>query len=213
MATRSSRPRPSILLVGPTGSGKTPLGDEIERCGLQGRRCVHFDFGANLRALASRPAGESGLTPRERAVIRRSLVTGALFEAKDMPMIVKILRGFAARRRSTGDALLVLNGLPRHREQAESLASIVEIVRIVSLETGPAVIRKRMRLDTGRDRAGRADDSLEAVAARLAIFKERTVPILEFYRKRGVPVTTVRVTAKMTPGEMYDRVDRTMGGR
>ena len=30
------RPWPSLLLVGPTGSGKTPLGDEIERRGLKG---------------------------------------------------------------------------------------------------------------------------------------------------------------------------------
>jgi len=127
-------------------------------------------------------------------------------------MIAKILRRYVARRRSTSGSLLVLNGLPRHRSQAESLASIAEVVRIVSLEAGPAVIRKRIRLDTGRDRAGRADDSLEAVAARVAIFKERTLPIIEYYRERGVPVTTVRVTAKMTPGEMYERIDRTMGG-
>jgi adenylate kinase len=212
LAPRSLIPWPAFLLVGPTGSGKTPLGDEIERRGLRGRRCVHFDFGATLRALASLPAGESGLTPRERAVIRRSLATGALFEAEDMPMIAKILRRYVARRRLTNGSLLVLNGLPRHRSQAESLASIVEVVRIVSLEAGPAVIRKRMRLDTGRDRAGRADDNLEAVAARLAIFKERTAPILEYYREQGVPVTTIRVTAKMTPGEMYDRVDRTIAG-
>jgi adenylate kinase family enzyme len=70
-----------------------------------------------------------------------------------------------------------------------------------------------MRLDTGRDRAGRADDGLEAIAGRLAIFTERTAPILEYYRERGVPVTTVRVTAKMTAGEMYDQVDRMMRER
>lgn len=211
MAARIPRPRPSILLVGPTGSGKTPLGAEIARRGLRGRPGAHFDFGAELRALAARPAGESGLTAGELAVIRRSLATGALFEAEDMPMIVKILRQFTARRRLTGDSLLILNGLPRHRGQAEGLSAVVEVVRVISLEADAAVIRERMRLDSGRDRAGRADDSLVAVAERLAIFKERTAPLIEYYRERGVPVTTVPVTAGMTAADAYDAVDRMMG--
>ncbi len=42
----------AILLLGPTGSGKTPLGQALEKKGLAGRRCVHFDFGANLREIA-----------------------------------------------------------------------------------------------------------------------------------------------------------------
>ncbi|MCX7427258.1 MAG: hypothetical protein NTW96_16720 [Planctomycetia bacterium] len=41
----------AMLLLGPTGSGKTPLGDLLERRGLGGRRCVHFDFGAHLRRI------------------------------------------------------------------------------------------------------------------------------------------------------------------
>ena len=42
--------RPSaILLLGPTGSGKTPLGELMERRGFGGRRCRHFDLGDRLR--------------------------------------------------------------------------------------------------------------------------------------------------------------------
>ena len=43
--------RRAIVLLGPTGSGKTPLGDLIERCGLWGAPCLHFDFGACLRSI------------------------------------------------------------------------------------------------------------------------------------------------------------------
>lgn len=45
---------PAVLLLGSTGSGKTPLGDLIERRGLRGVRCLHFDFGVNLRKIVDR---------------------------------------------------------------------------------------------------------------------------------------------------------------
>lgn len=204
MEAPTFRPWPAVLLVGPTGSGKTPLGDELERRGFRGRRCVHFDFGASLRAVAARPDGESGLAPQEAGAIRASLATGALFEDRDLPMIIKILRRFAADRLAKSDGLLVLNGLPRHRGQAEALASFVAVELVVSLEADAEVIRERLRLDPGRDRSGRADDGIDAVRRRLDIFRERTAPLLDFYRRRGVPVWAIRVGASTTAAETYE---------
>jgi len=201
-ATVPPPPWPALLLVGPTGSGKTPLGDELERRGFRGRRCVHFDFGARLRVLAERTDGESVLTSRETAAVRDSLATGALFEDRDLPMIVKILRRFAAERLASSGGILVLNGLPRHRAQAEALAAFVAVELVVSLEADASVIRERLRLDPGRDRAGRTDDSLEAVSRRLDIFLERTAPLLEYYRRQGVPVRAIGVGASTTAAEM-----------
>ena len=108
-------------------------------------------------------------------------------------MIVKILSRFVEMRRRGPDSLIVLNGLPRHRRQAESLAGVVSVERILSLEPDAAVIRERIRLDPGRDRAERADDDLDAVARRMAIFRERTAPLIDFYRERGVPIVAVTV--------------------
>lgn len=202
------RPWPSWLLLGPTGSGKTPLGEEIERRGLHGRRCVHFDFGAILRAVAADPGSWETVTPADVMAIGTSLATGALFEDGDMPMIVRILNRFAGTHDLSPDSLLILNGLPRHRGQAESLAGVVGVERIIRLETPAAVVRERLRLDTGRDRTGRADDSLEDVERRLADFRERTLPLIDYYQERGVLVLVIPVTAVMTAGEMFEIIVR-----
>ena len=44
----------AMLLLGPTGVGKSPLGDAIAQNGLFGRRCHHLDFGSELRGAVSR---------------------------------------------------------------------------------------------------------------------------------------------------------------
>ena len=203
MAAGPSGPWPAILLVGPTGSGKTPLGSEIERRGLHGRRCVHFDFGAELRAAAAE--GTRGLAAGDLAAIRASLATGALFEDRDMPLIIRLLDRFMAARAMPPGSLLVLNGLPRHRRQAEGLEGVVAVERVVSLEAGAAVIAERLRLDPAGDRAGRADDGPAAVAGRLAEFRKRTLPLIGHYRERGVPVTVIEVTAAMSAPEMAEK--------
>ncbi|MGB2821725.1 MAG: hypothetical protein WBF17_12140, partial [Phycisphaerae bacterium] len=73
------RPR-AILLIGPTGSGKTPLGELLERRGLWARRCRHFDFGRRMRRIAAADPPPEWLDPAEVEVLRAVLATGALRE-------------------------------------------------------------------------------------------------------------------------------------
>jgi len=187
---------PAILLVGPTGAGKTPLGELLEAAGLWGKRCLHFDFGSELRAAASQPAGP--LTPRERALVQRLLDSGALLEDEHFPIARKLLVSFLAERKAGRDTLVVLNGLPRHAGQARDIESVIEMRALVSLECTPQTVWERIRTNAGGDRAQRADDTLAEVKQRLAVFRERTAPLLAYYRSRGVPVLRVNVGVTTT---------------
>jgi hypothetical protein len=57
-----TKPYPAILLVGPTGSGKTPLGALCEKKGLWQSRVFHFDFGAILRRIAAAGPGSNRMS-------------------------------------------------------------------------------------------------------------------------------------------------------
>ena len=144
----------SMLLLGPTGSGKTPLGKAAARNGLWGRRCLHFDFGAHLRMAGEGGLREAGLSKREYDTIRGVLQTGALLKNSDFTVARKILVWFLHNRRADNSILLLLNGLPRHRGQAEEMDTLAEIGCLLELRASPGVVLQRIRRDTGGDRAG-----------------------------------------------------------
>jgi adenylate kinase family enzyme len=174
----------------------------LEEKGLGETRCFHFDFGANLRRIGGSPEDSGRYTGDEIGTVRRSLETGVLFEDENFPLAVKILGEFIEATGVTPEDLLVLNGFPRHEGQARGLAGLVDVRRVVLLEAGAEVIRGRIREDTGGDRTGRADDAFAHIRSRLGIFEERTLPLVDFYRGRGVPVTRIEVDVRMTAEAM-----------
>ena len=184
---------PALLLVGPTGSGKSPLGRILER--LSG--WVHLDFGELLRAIA---AGEEsyGLSGEECDFVRGLLRENALFPDDAFSLVGTVLESFLAKRggpagRPPG---LVLNGLPRHLSQAVSLSAYVDVRRVAFLNASPEIVRERVarrRRGEGADHAGRADDSMADVRRKLAIFEERTRPLLEYYAEQGVPIAELLI--------------------
>lgn len=204
--------RRALLLLGPTGSGKTPLGRRLEKDGWRGRRCVHFDFGENLRAAARGGAAAGSLSPGELAVIRASLRAGTLLEDEHFPIALKILDRFAARRRVGRGDLLVLNGLPRHAGQAAGLDGRLTVEAVVVLEAGVGVIRDRIRRDAGGDRAGRADDSAAGVARKMKIFRTRTLPLVAHYFDAGVPVVRIKVGVETRPEDLLPRIEAGLKG-
>lgn len=190
----------AILLIGPTGSGKTPLGELLEARGLGGRRCVHFDFGEQLRRVAQ--TAPSGFTADEIAFIRSVLESGALLEDEYFPIAEKILRDFI-KDHAVGEAdRVILNGLPRHVGQAADVGRIVDVQTVLSLSCTPTVVFERIKKNSGGDRATRLDDDESAVARKLEIYRDRIAPLLAYYRNRGATVVTIDVGVTTTPSEM-----------
>jgi adenylate kinase family enzyme len=203
----TNRPVRALLLVGPTGAGKTPLGTLLEAKGLWGRRCLHFDFGANLRRCAQMEGPDAVLTADERAFVRMVLETSALLEDKDFPVARKIFLDYCARRDVGPENLVVLNGLPRHVGQAEAMEPLAAVELVANLACEPEMVLARIRANAGGDRAGRTDDTLDAIRQKLLTYTHRTTHLLTYYVKRGVRIVTVPVEAESTAAEMRARLE------
>ena len=196
----------ALLLLGPTGSGKTPLGDRLEQTSLRGRRCHHFDFGANLRTVA---AGEhpGAFTAEEIHFLRRVLKEGVLLEKEHSPLAARILDTFVAQRNIPATDLLILNGLPRHVAQARAINHKVCIIGVIQLDCDGPTVAERLLRDIGGDRAGRTDDTDALVARKLVIYEKRTRPLLRHYRARGIPVLNLPVSRQTEPAEILARLE------
>ncbi len=190
-----------LLLLGPTGSGKTPLGQLLEAEGLKDRPCHHFDFGEQLRRtdeIAAFPL----LSDQDRKIIGTVLKKGALLEDDQFDIAGKILLSFLRERNIGPQDFIVMNGLPRHLGQAERVDRLVVISLVVLLECPTEIVHRRIRTNTGGDRQGRPDDSPAEIENKLRLYRERTRPLVDFYKRKAVPVIEVSIGAGSTPAEI-----------
>ncbi len=200
----------AILLLGPTGTGKTPLGQQLETRNLWGKTYRHFDFGEKLReaaALSDGTAGKEGgggvkLTKKELETINNVLKSNSLLEDGDFPIAEKLLSAFigeSAAPAGPETEIIILNGLPRHTGQAEALSRIVDIRLVIILEAHPAVIIERIKSNSGGDRAGRKDDSQDEISRKLDIYRQQTMPLVEYYKKLDRTILEIEVETDTIP--------------
>jgi len=199
-------PIDAVLLLGPTGVGKSPLGDAIASKGLFGRRCHHLDFGAELRSAILDKERSGAYSEEELAFIHGVLERGLLLENEHFSLAAKIISLFLERVGFSGREVLVLNGLPRHTGQARDMAGIARIHAVIVLECSADDVVFRIRDNVGGDRTGRADDHHDLIEKKLALFRERTEPLIGHYEDRGSVVYRIGSSALTTTDQAYQQL-------
>ena len=193
----------AMLLIGPTGVGKTPFGSCLEKNGFRGNRCLHFDFGNELRTLAQQETTPEGFSRREHVFIRDVLEKGLLLENEHFPIAAKVIDAYMRRSGCGRDDILLLNGLPRHEDQARDIDRTMTITSLIILECAVEDIFKRIRHNTGGDRLGRSDDGIEMARRKLEIFHARTAPLVNHYMEAGRDVFRLKVASSSTGEDLY----------
>jgi len=197
----------AILLVGPTGSGKTPLGDYCEENGVWGKKCAHFDFGDHLRKIADNDIKLPLFTDSDLTTVIDSLRTGVLLENENFQIARKILQGFIKENNLGDSDLLLLNGMPRHEGQASDMNGLVEMMMVLYLKCKAEVVCQRIECNSGGDRVQRIDDSIGEIEKKIEVFNQRTLPLLNYYRTKGIMVEAIEVDVGTSAQDMHERLE------
>jgi len=195
-------PVDAVLLLGPTGAGKSPLGDRLACSGFLGRKAHHLDFGHALRSALTEIA-QSPYSFDELRIICGVLDQGLLLENEHFPLARKIIANELDRFGFRSGDMLVLNGIPRHAGQAHDMAEIATIHALVVLECSSDAVYCRLRKNTSGDRDVRHDDGVELVQKKLALFHDRTRPLIEHFRHMQSKVYRFSVDDRTTVDEIY----------
>ncbi len=192
-----------ILLLGPTAAGKTPLGDMISTEKIAGERCVHFDFGNELRKIALAGEGSKALSEDEVRYIRGVLEEGLLLENEKFYIAKKVFSDFTKKQKAEHNDVIILNGLPRHIGQARDMTDMVNVRTVAELKCSDDNVLCRISENKGGDRSERLDDDSDLVMKKIETYNERTRLLVDFYKKRGADMIEVEVTPDTDTRTLY----------
>jgi adenylate kinase len=209
-----------VILLGPPGAGKGTQAQYI--CDAYG--IPQISTGEMLRA-----AVKSGTPLGTR--VKRVMDSGAL--VSDDIIIALVEDRIAQKDCKNG---FLFDGFPRTIPQAEALVAanieldyVVEIVvpddeivrRLSGRRVHPAsgrvyhVIYNPPRVpdrddETGDELVQRSDDKEETVRARLAVYRDQTLPLVDFYKKRS-QIATVKYRRVDGRGKVEEIRERVLG--
>lgn len=180
----------NLLVLGPQGSGK---GTQAKRIAAD-HEIPHVSTGDMFRAAI---ADATPLGVQVKAV----LDAGGLVSDELTIALVE-------ERLEQDDAAggFVLDGFPRTLAQAEALDALLarhgrRLDAVLFFDLSDELATERM---LGRAAAeGRADDTPEVIATRLAVYHEQTEPLVEYYRTAG---TLVPLHAERGIAEVYAEI-------
>ena len=97
----------------------------------------------------------------------------------------------------------ILDGFPRTIPQGEFLESITKIGLVIYIEASDDVIKSRI-LERGK-LSGREDDQkAEIIDHRISQFKKETLPLIDFYKKKG---RIVYVDGDLSISQVFNQVN------
>jgi adenylate kinase len=199
ITTETLEDRMRLLMLGPPGSGKGTHGVRLaEEYGI-----VHISSGDVLREAI---AGDSPVGKKVAGYVARGdlVPDEVLFE-----LLVPIMERAVVK--SGG---FVVDGFPRTLAQAERAYQEIGIDRhlkldaVVSLDVPDDVLVRRM-LDRAQQQ-GRADDTLEVIQHRLAVYCAETYPLIEYFRERGI---LIPVNGNQPPDNVHANIKDALGQR
>ncbi len=166
----------NLILLGPPGAGKGTQAQLLaERHGF-----VQLSTGDMLRnaVKVGTPVGRQAKDIMARGdLVPDELVVNIISERIDEP---DCRNGF------------ILDGFPRNVAQAEALDRMLEeknmaLDAVVELAVDDNILVSRIE-KRARETVGgpRADDNVEALKKRLAVYHEQTAPLIAYYRDRGI---------------------------
>ena len=164
-----------VLLIGPPGAGKGTQASRI---------AAHFDLAriatGDLLRQEVASGSELGRTAKDY-IDRGDLVPDEL--------VIAMTRDRVVQANSEGG--YILDGYPRTLAQAEAAhrwakarGVSFDLALFFEIDTDELLARLAGR---ARDE-GRSDDTEETVRHRLEVFRTRTYPLLDYYRRRGILV-------------------------
>lgn len=82
--------------------------------------------------------------------------------------------------KNLGESGTVFDGFPRTLAQAKALDALTTVDLVIELQISDEQVTERML------KRKRVDDTPESIQKRLAIYKEKTEPLIEYYRPRDI---------------------------